>query len=193
MTGIPLFIAENTGRCMLQLRRFQHGTASGEHYHNACATIDEDAEAVLRKPDGTRFVTHSDPRAPHDDRRWPGACECGYRFAAEDEWQVNEVEWFAGAGQRFAWGIANWDGPPGAMIRSPWRDQPGRPPAYTVFLPNRAYWNTNDRAAGEGSAFGPYWTVTGEAPRITVHPSIDDRNPARPWHGWIRDGRLVPA
>lgn len=38
------------------------------------------------------------------------------------------------------------------------------------------------------------WTVTGEAPNITMHPSLnvgegsDDH-----WHGWLRDGVLTDA
>ena len=43
-----------------------------------------------------------------------------------------------------------------------------------------------------------YLTVTGAVlmgtePDITVTPSIDDQNPARPWHGWIRGGFLELA
>lgn len=34
------------------------------------------------------------------------------------------------------------------------------------------------------------WTVTGNLPNVTVHPSIDVRGR---WHGWIRDGELLPC
>lgn len=34
------------------------------------------------------------------------------------------------------------------------------------------------------------WTITGELPRITVSPSI---NVVGRWHGWIRDGVIVPC
>lgn len=34
------------------------------------------------------------------------------------------------------------------------------------------------------------WTVSGDLPNVTVHPSIDVRGR---WHGWLRDGRLVVA
>jgi len=59
---------------------------------------------------------------------------------------------------------------------------------WAVILPNGEVWYS-----GIAAADGSYWTVTGEAPKITVHPSIDDRDPRNPWHGWIRDGELVNA
>jgi hypothetical protein len=40
---------------------------------------------------------------------------------------------------------------------------------------------------------GLLWAVTGEAPNLTVHPSINDLDERAPWHGWIRDGALIPA
>jgi hypothetical protein len=190
--GIPLFVAEPTGACRLSLRRFRHREDGAGHSHDASVVIDEDAPVTPDRPDGTKPVT--DGRVPHDDPRWPACCECGEAFQGDDVWQVNELDWYEGNGQRFAWGIGSWDGPPGAMVRVPWRDNPGRPPAWLVFLPNGTWWCTNDRAVrDEGNRLGPYWTITGTAPQITVSPSIDDRSPSRPWHGWIRDGEFVNA
>jgi hypothetical protein len=190
--GVPLFVAEPTGTCRLSLRRFRFRETSGAHFHDVSVVIGEDAPASLRD-DGTRVVTGD--RVPHGDPRWPTSCACGELFTDSDEWQCAEQDWFEGGGCRFAWGIGSWDGPPGAMIRATWRDsEPDNGcPAYIVFLPNGSYWCTRDRAAREGSQPGPQWTVTGTAPDITVTPSIDDRNPERPWHGWIRNGLLVPA
>jgi len=59
---------------------------------------------------------------------------------------------------------------------------------WAVVLPNRTVWYS-----GIASADGSYWTVTGEAPNLTVHPSINDTDPNRPWHGWVRAGELVDA
>lgn len=194
VTGIALFIAEPAGTCRLSLRRFRHADdRSGGHYHDASAVIDEDAPAGPRDPLGIQIVAGD--RIPRDDPRWPAACPCGEPFRDGDQWQVNELNWHEGSGGRFAWGVGAWDGIPGAMIRAPWRDNPGRPPAWMVFLPNGTSWCTNDRAsaAGPGNELGPYWEVTGDAPNLTVHPSINDTDPGRPWHGWIRDGLLVPA
>jgi hypothetical protein len=188
--GISLFIAEPTGTCRLSLRRFRHADDGG-HFHDASVVIDEDAQCVPRSAPGGK--PSADDRIGHDDPRWPGACSCGEPFRDGDRWQVNEIDWYEGTGGRFAWGSGAWDGIPGAMIRAPWRDSEGRPPAWTVFLPNGAYWNTNDPSSGEGNKLGPLWEVTGNAPLITVSPSIDDRDPSRPWHGWIRNGILEPA
>lgn len=193
MTGIPLFIAEPTGTCRLALRRYRSRNEPSDHLHDATVVIDEDAPVTPPEPDGTRPIT--DKRIPRDDPRWPAACACGEPFAADDQWQVNEQEWYEGGGQRFTWGVGSWNGPPGAMIRSEWRDQPGRPESWVIFLPNRTWWNTNDRASDPlpgGNKLGPYWVVTGTAPLLTVKPSIDDRG-SRPWHGWITDGVMRPA
>jgi hypothetical protein len=193
MGDIPLFIATADGTCRLSLRRFRFAETHeppGAHRHDATIVIDE-AAATTREPSGCRELRGD--RVPHDDPRWPDRCACGEVFTAQDEWQCPEADWYEGTGGRFCWGIGHWDGLPGAMIRAPWRDYEGRPPAWTVFLPNRSHWNTNDRPAAAGNMLGSYWDVTGDAPRITVSPSIDDRDPSRPWHGWIRDGYLVNA
>jgi Family of unknown function (DUF6527) len=191
VTGIPLFIAEPAGTCQLSLRRFRYGDEAG-HRHDATAVIDEDAPETPRSSDGLKG-SH-DARIPQDDPRWPGTCGCGEAFTGEDEWQVNELSWYQGGGNRFAWGIGSWDGPPGAMIRAPWRDDSpdNGCPAYIVFLPNGSCWCTRDQSSGPGRMLGPQWTITGTPPAITVAPSIDDRG-ARPWHGWIRAGELVAA
>lgn len=189
--SVALFIAEPTGTCRLSLRRFRYGQDGEAHRHDASAVIDENAPETPAGPDGTRPVT--DYRIPRDDPRWPAHCECGEPFQGDDEWQVNELSWYEGGGQHFAWGTGSWDGPPGAMIRAPWRGGSDGLPAWIVFLPNGTWWCTRDRSAGDGNQLGPQWSVSGTPPRITVHPSIDDRNPDRPWHGWIRDGQIDPA
>lgn len=48
-------------------------------------------------------------------------------------------------------------------------------------------WHTRQPAAATP---GARWLVTGEAPNITVTPSIDV---VGVWHGWIRNGELVEA
>ena len=191
MTGIPLFIAEPTGTCRLSLRRFRFRDEPDGHSHDVTVVIDENTPVTPDNPDGTKPVT--DKRVSRNDPRWPAACTCGERFRDDDQWQVNELDWYEGNGQRFAWGVGSWDGPPGAMIRSEYRDQPGRPLSWTIFLPNGRAWNTNDPSSTPGSSrLGPQWTVTGAAPTITVDPSINDQG-SRPWHGWIRNGELVGA
>lgn len=191
-TGTPLFIAEPVGTCRLVLRRFRYGQDAGDHGHDASVVIAEEAAETAPNADGTRSVT--DDRIPHDDPRWPARCDCGEIFTADDRRQVNEIPWYEGGGHRFAWGIGSWDGPAGALIRAPWRDQEGRPAAWIVFLPNGTTWCTDDRASGgQRTELGPYWNVTGTAPDLTVSPSIWDQTPGNGWHGWIRAGHLVDA
>ena len=185
-----MFIAERTGRCRLSLRRFRSRfdqSIPADHLHNASVVIEENAVATPDGPDGYR--PNTDNLIPEEDPRWPKHCEaCSVEFTPEDNWQCNELEWYEGGGQRFCWGTGAWDGPPGAMIRAHWRDVEGRPPAWLIFLPNGTGWCTNDRAGGVGN----YWGVTGEAPLISVTPSINDQS-SRPWHGFITSGVLSPA
>lgn len=84
---------------------------------------------------------------------------------------------------------------PGDMWRDPVMDIDGLE-AWGIVLPNNTVWYTTVEASGGGGR----WTVTGDPPNITVTPSIWDKTPgrdsagqAREWHGWIRDGALVPA
>jgi uncharacterized protein DUF6527 len=58
---------------------------------------------------------------------------------------------------------------------------------WAVVLPNRTVWYS-----GIPSSSGAKWTTTGEAPNLTVTPSINDQS-SRPWHGWITNGELVQA
>lgn len=69
----------------------------------------------------------------------------------------------------------------GAMFRSEYDGREG----WMIVLPGSAIWHTEMRTAD-----GQPWEVTGEAPKLTVTPSI---NVVGVWHGWIRDGVLVDA
>jgi hypothetical protein len=92
------------------------------------------------------------------------------------------------------------------MWRYPDRDEPGRE-CWWIALPNtrgdgmEITWRTTDRASSPPHEM---WDLTGTPPRITVNPSVDvefwrngpDGKAVRDgsyWHGWIRDGELVPA
>ncbi len=191
---IALWIAEPTGRCRVTLRRYERSRTgtTNEHWHDATVVLSDDEPCTPRREDGTRPARRRS--LPRDDPRWPQACDgCGARFAPDDEWQVNELDWYEGTGGRWCWGVGWWDVPAGAIFRSPWRDQDGLE-AWMVALPNGRTWCTLERASVPGSlTLGPRWQVTGEPPAITVHPSINDQSPTRPWHGWIRDGKLVDA
>lgn len=76
---------------------------------------------------------------------------------------------------------------PGDMWRWPPGDADGRE-CWSVALPNGTVWHTTQTAGSPRTM----WDVSGNAPDITVSPSIFDHS-ATEWHGWIRNGELVPA
>ena len=78
--------------------------------------------------------------------------------------------------------VETYDLPPGAMWRCECHNEPG----WLIMLPNGAgLWCTLMEASGTNQR----WLVTGEAPSITVKPSIN----AGQWHGWITNGVMDPA
>lgn len=187
MTGIPLRIAEPTGRRRRSLRRYHSGAAldgcpSGG-YHNASIDIGDVDEDERAEASGDNW--------PHDDHRWPKACECGYEFTPDDRWQRNDSGIYrVPGGAEFTFrGSFGRAAPAGAMIRAAWYDehacQPGE--SWIIALPDGGEWITTQKASGGG-----FWTVTGTPPDITVSPSIWHNAPTG-WHGWIRDGKLVDA
>ncbi len=77
---------------------------------------------------------------------------------------------------------------PGDMWRDPVWDTPERE-CWAIVLPNGTVFRTTETAGGSGQM----WDVTGEPPDVTISPSIDDRDPQHPWHGFIRNGVLDPS
>lgn len=71
------------------------------------------------------------------------------------------------------------------------RDWFGKRPPIFVMLPCGSWFCVDGAAHEDGSptlpVHGQGWTVTGEAPRITVSPSI---NAVGRYHGWLLDGVL---
>jgi uncharacterized protein YndB with AHSA1/START domain len=187
VTGIPLRIAEETGRYLRTLRRYSsdgnHTACPVSGYHNASADIGEIGPDEAAEASGDSW--------PHDDARWPKTCECGYEFTADDRWQRNDRRIFRlPDGTEFAlWGSFGKVAPPGTMIRATWYDkhaeQPGE--SWLISLPDGGEWITTQRASGGG-----HWEVTGTAPAITASPSIWHNQP-HGWHGWVRNGELVSA
>lgn len=53
-----------------------------------------------------------------------------------------------------------------------------------VCLPSRSWWLIDQRIDGNESG----WTITGEAPNLTAHPSI---NHVGLYHGWLQNGVLT--
>lgn len=188
MTGIPLRIAEPTGRCRRSLRRYVHREdipCSGPWgYHNASADI---ADVPVEEK-----AAHGD-NWPHDDPRWPHACDCGYLFRDSDNWQRNDHEIYRmpdGAEFAFTRSLGRC-APAGTMIRAGWYDDYSQHPdgieSWLIALPDGGDWITSQAATGGG-----HWTVTGTAPDITASPSIWHNSP-KGWHGFVRGGELVSA
>lgn len=188
MTGIPLRIAEPTGRYQRSLRRYRSRLSAD----GACPAGGYcDASADIGEVNASEAEAHGD-NWPHDDPRWPSACaRCGCAFTPDDQWQRNDNQVYRlPDGQEFTFrGSFGRCAPPGAMIRAAWyddfADQPGE--SWLISLPDGGEWITTQRASGGG-----HWTVTGTPPNLTVTPSIWHAAPTG-WHGWIRDGHLVPA
>ena len=186
MSGIPLRIAEPTGRCRRFLRRYRSGDL-----HSCPAGGYCDANVLLAEIDWAERHKASADDWPHDDPGWPKTCErCPYEFTDGDSWQRHddrvyrlpdgtEITW---------WGDPGKAAPAGSMIRADWYDGFGQPgESWLVVLPDGGTWITTQNASGGGC-----WTVTGTPPAITVSPSIFHNAP-HGWHGWIRDGELVGA
>lgn len=187
--GLSLVIAEPTGLSRRFLRRFTFsgrsspcpGSAGG---HDALALIGDIPESEAGAA-GDNW--------PRDDPRWPSICDaaCAYRFAPDDEWQRNDIPIYRrpDGTEVLNWGPWSREVPPGTMIRIPWYDRlaPDRGEAWQVWLPDGGTWITTQAASGGG-----YWQVIGTPPLITVSPSIFHNAP-HGWHGFIRNGELVPA
>lgn len=183
--GIPLRIAEPTGRYRRSLRRFRF-TTRGPLCPERQWGCDASTEiGIVTDP----ADAHGD-NWPHDDPRWPTTCTaCGGPFTDADEWQRNDNGIYRlPDGTEFAFhGSFGRAAPPGAMIRATWYDAYAEIPgeSWLVSLPDGGEWITTQRASGGG-----HWDVTGTAPNLTVSPSIWHNSP-KGWHGWIRDGHLV--
>lgn len=185
--GIPLRIAEPTGRYERRLRRYTFSPG------NACPSgMGHTASAVIGMVGEDEHQPVTGDLHPHDDSRWPGTCEhCGYVFADADQWQLSDKAIYRlPDGSEFTFSRSlGMCAPPGTMIRAWWFDEHAEVPgeSWLIALPDGGDWCTTQRAAGGG-----HWTVTGTAPDITATPSVWHNSPSG-WHGWVRNGELVPA
>jgi hypothetical protein len=186
VTGIPLRIAEPTGRYRRSLRRYR----TSQRPDGSCwcdAGTDIDMVTELER------IRASADDWPHDDPRWPAECQrCNaYTFTDADRWQRNDnAVYRLPDGSEFTfWGAFGHAAPAGAMIRAAWYDDYAEMPgeSWMIALPDGGEWITTQSATGGGR-----WTVTGTPPAITVAPSIWHNAP-HGWHGWVRGGFLEPT
>ncbi len=185
MSTIKCFMIEPTERVRRWLRRYVSGSeclAGG--IHQAMVAIEEGK--AVGAPRG--FYTTEPSDWPHDDPRWPKACQCGYVFREEDTWQLFYYRIYVrqetgeectlhdppvGAMWYADWMLPDWKGPDGRclMVRTPGGD-------WCVDGPSRS---------------GGGWTRTGEPPNVTARPSIGKLDDKGNWqyHGFLTEGYLV--
>jgi hypothetical protein len=189
--GIPLRIAEPTGRYMRSLRRFRFSDADVQRciassYCNASVDIGEVTDPA---------EAHGD-NWPHDDTRWPTTCEsCQRLFMPSDQWQRNDNQIYQlSDGTEFVFRHSfGRVAPAGTMIRAAWYDEYTQKQfelgelteSWLIALPDGGEWITTQKATSDG-----HWVVTGTPPNITATPSIFHNSPTG-WHGFVTNGELV--
>lgn len=187
-TPATCFWVEDTGRWARWLRRYSSGSACPRHgYHNALVPFDGDQEP------------------PREDARWPTTCPCGYTFVAGDPYQLFRERIYRRPDNGDEW--PQRDLPVGALYDAEWLHEAttdGRrwvgpdgislcvvlPGTQPHGIPIDGPASTRD---DQGKAL--WWTRTGDPRRpetLTVSPSIWPNAP-HGWHGFLQQGRLVPA
>lgn len=204
--NIKCFFLEPTGVSRRTLRRFvfsttAHGSCPSPvnfGYHNAQGAVID--TVPTGGPDDL-----SSWDWPRDDVRWPKRCDCGYEFRDADEWQVFTEPTYRR--QDSAEIMTLREAPVGAMWFAPFYDQITRPQlahALVVKTPG-GDWVVDSQASNctipEDRLQERHhcWVISGELPAITAGKngktcaagagSIQ----AGSYHGFLRDGYLVPA
>ena len=213
MPRVELFEVVPTDAACQDLRRFvtsDTGKCSGRFgYHSATVELHETCVLPLVDEKGHRYDGYGMDDAPHDDPRWPRACDCGYVFQEADTWQHNVHRLWRRAdespdaglfptrlftylhgrhnavlGSTHACGARL--APPGALRDCPWyhdtgwKGSDGR--SAEVVLPDGVTWNIDVPSRDNRP-----WDRTGTWPKITARPSI--LTPT--YHGFLTDGVLV--
>jgi hypothetical protein len=141
---------------------------------------------------------------PHDDPRWPAACEkeCGYQFTEDDQWQ----DWSHRLYRRTDTGeeMGLRDAPPGASWNAWWLPESYRGPdglALVVKCPNGRDWNVDSQASNCTRPGQPHqcWVRHGDPRecRVTVDKNGETCAAgagsilAGDYHGFLRDGVLT--
>lgn len=192
------FLIERTDRCQRWLRRYRaDDLASGvacptdpAGYHQAWTPIEDGRVLEVTDEVPGRIIYRTEPMTwPRDDPRWPTHCSCGYVFAEGDHWQLFWETIYRRVDNPSV-ELTLRDVPPGAIWPAPWYPPEwgyqGGPPL-VVQTPGGP-WCLGQPEHGTGL----HWEVSGTPPRLTAYPSILIGG-SRPYHGWLRDGKLVPA
>lgn len=189
MSAITCFWLEPVARAERMLRRY-YRSDGGARPECSTPTGYHDVGVILEQVDLPLGEPGSgDDRWPHDDPRWPAACACGYVFAERDHWQHGVHRLYERSDTRELISLWGMRVPPGAMWDATWMGDDFRGPdgrCLCVMTPG-GQWLVDGPASNGGR-----WTRSGRPPKITANPSIAIGNPER-YHGWLRDGVLVPA
>lgn len=194
MASYVCFLLEPAPRAARWLRRFLSADTDGirlcepNGYHEAMVRI-EDAEVIPTERGGICIdpLTH-----PEDDPHWPARCDrCGYEFDPREVRQLFYQQIYRTPdGLEVTIHGASCPGilsaPVGSMWYADWYADVWRGPdgrCLVVRTPG------GDWIIDGPSSNGPGWMRHGEAPNITVTPSISIGS----YHGWLRNGVLVDA
>lgn len=208
-TPIRCFWLESTTRAERYLRRYRGSDGDARNncprhgYHHVMNLIDEIDVHKVQATDGCgwhfNFGGLDDPALfEKTDPRWPTQCDCGEPFDDNDRWQVftERIYVRTDTGERTTLDNvgpgAMWDAEYLGPLRAGETERPPDGITLMVRCPG-GDWFVDGRAAN-----GPGWTRTGDPrakpPTVTAMPSIlIHPNCSRSYHGWLRDGMLVPV
>lgn len=208
--SVACYWLELTGTVQVGLRRYQDHEAPCTRpgrwrYHSALAVLGTapvvwsdarpDAARWFKGPDG-RYGSADFTWPPHDDPRWPQACECGVPFDPGDPWQDWLESLYRRAGTSEVMTLR--DAPDGAMWDAYWYGR-GGPDGRSLMVrtPGGHDWFIDGRASNCGlpdDTEHRCWVRHGEPPRITVGkdgltcPAGGGSIQAGDYHGFLRDG-----
>lgn len=190
------FLVEPAGRAVLQLRRFSlsendNCTRPNSKFHNAMAPLTNVTEIVPKRGEAEHWPSHEDAAPPHDDERWPTSCEyCGYKFSADDHFQVYSNHIFQRVDDKDQHWLMN-ELPIGAMFDAfwlPWTGSDGQ--SLSVITPPGGInhvWHIDMPVVEEGSR--QPWSREGNPPQVTASPSILTPK----YHGNLQNGVLTDS
>lgn len=174
----PVFLLTPTATTQETLRRYTYPAdcPTGHGGHDAYVSI---GERLYEENYAADDFDHNDPR-------WPTVCACGYAFQASDHWQHTLDCLYAGGPYR---GPLQ-DAPAGALwdatwLHDTWLGSDGK--CYVVKLPNGTEWIIDGPSSN-----GDGWVRSGDAPNLTVQPSIlvSSYRSRASYHGFLTDGVL---
>ncbi len=180
---VTCFLLTPTDRVILRLRRYKSGSGSCEgafSYHTAW--VPYNVVPATFTDDGALAAVPEHLAPPKDDPRWPRTCSaCAYEFLPDDPWQLFQeliyVRTDTGAE------VTLREAPVGAMWDAHWLPWKGPDGKSLVLMTPGGEWTIDGPSSSDG-----HWTRRGEAPRISVSPSI---NFPGKFHGWLIDGVLM--